>query len=207
MKRLYFLFLLFSFHSFAQQRSADWQADSVFIHSIANTIMSSQAAYNNLYQLTKNIGGRLAGSPQMVKAEQWGYKAMKDAGAENVIMQQCMVPHWVRGGKDKTIISYKDKNGKEQSFEINVLALGNSAGSGAAGVKAPLVMGLWRSIAVNPPTVGRSFRDPWRLPSRKLSRADRAPFSPAPSHAMCQEECGIERQTLLESSQVHRGVP
>lgn len=140
MKRLYFLFLLFSFHCFAQQRSADWQADSAFIHSIANTIMSSQAAYNNLYQLTKNIGGRLAGSPQMVKAEQWGYKAMKDAGAENVIMQQCMVPHWVRGGKDKTIISYKDKNGKEQSFEINVLALGNSAGSGAAGVKAPVVM-------------------------------------------------------------------
>ena len=140
MKKLLFVSLLFSLCGFSQQHSAGWQEDSVFIHSIANTIMSSQAAYDNLKYLTKKIGGRLAGSPQMVQAEQWGYKTMKDAGAENVIMQQCMVPHWVRGGKDKVIITYDDVKGKQQSFAINVLALGNSAGSGAAGVKAPLIV-------------------------------------------------------------------
>ena len=37
----------------------------------------------------------MAGSPGMVKAEQWGMIVMKESGAENAWMQQCMVPHWV----------------------------------------------------------------------------------------------------------------
>jgi carboxypeptidase Q len=37
----------------------------------------------------------------MVKSEQWGAQAMKVAGADNVWMQECMVPHWDRGGKDE----------------------------------------------------------------------------------------------------------
>ena len=70
--------------------------DSVFIKRISDEILTNGKAYDDLHFLTKQIGGRLSGSPQMVKAEQWGYKALQDAGADNVIMQQCMVPHWVR---------------------------------------------------------------------------------------------------------------
>ncbi len=51
--------------------------------------------------LPKQIGGRLAGSQGMVKAEQWGLKAMQESGADKAWMQECMVPHWVRGGKDE----------------------------------------------------------------------------------------------------------
>ena len=109
MKKLFYLLFITTIQTQAQQINADWQIDSIFIKSIANNILSTQAAYNNLHQLTKTIGGRLAGSPQMVMAEQWGYNAMKDAGAETVTMQQCMVPHWVRGGDDKTIIFYNYK--------------------------------------------------------------------------------------------------
>ena len=140
MKKIFYLPLIIAIHAQAQQTNADWQSDSIFIKSVSNNILSTQAAYNNLHQLTKTIGGRLAGSPQMVKAEQWGYKAMKDAGAQTVTMQQCMVPHWVRGGKDKTMITYTDEKGKKQSFPVNVLALGNSMGSGISGIKAPVVM-------------------------------------------------------------------
>ncbi len=57
--------------------------DSLFIHNIAVNILSNDAAYNNLHYLTKNIGGRLAGSPKMVLAEQWGAKAMKEMWRTN----------------------------------------------------------------------------------------------------------------------------
>jgi hypothetical protein len=120
----------------ASQNTID---DSLFIHKIAVNILSSDAAYNNLHHLTKNIGGRLSGSPHMYLAEQWGAQAMKNAGADNVILQECMVPHWVRGGTDNAMIIYKDKNDNQQKYALHILALGSSVGSGANGVHAPLI--------------------------------------------------------------------
>jgi len=114
-------------------------SDSAFIKKISDNILLSRASYNNLRILTKTIGGRLAGSPQMVKAEQWGAQALRDAGADDVTLQECMVPHWIRGGKDKASVTYKNANGKTTVIPLNVLALGNSVGSGAKGVQAPLI--------------------------------------------------------------------
>ncbi len=120
----------------ASQNTTD---DSLFIHKIAANILSSNSAYDNLHYLTKNIGGRLSGSPHMYMAEQWGSQAMKNAGADNVILQECMVPHWVRGGTDNAMIIYKDRNDNQQKYSLHILALGNSAGSGVNGVQAPLI--------------------------------------------------------------------
>src|SRR6478735_2530011 len=135
MKKISLLFLLFPLIIKAQTPDAD----SLFIHAMAVNILSSDASYNNLHYLTKNIGGRLSGSPQMYLAETWGAKTLKDAGADNVMLQQCMVPHWVRGGKDKAFVVYKAANGKQQKYQLNILALGNSAGSGPNGVSAALL--------------------------------------------------------------------
>jgi carboxypeptidase Q len=49
------------------------------------------------------------------------------------------VPHWVRGGQDKAFIIYKDETGQQQKYWLNILALGNSVGTGTGGVQAPLV--------------------------------------------------------------------
>ncbi|MFN2456636.1 MAG: M20/M25/M40 family metallo-hydrolase [Chitinophagaceae bacterium] len=107
--------------------------DSVFIRRIANEILVNGKAYENLRVLTKQVGARLAGSPQMVKAEQWGLKAMKEAKADTAWLQQCMVPHWVRGGKDEAIAEWPAEstgNKKTQrKMKLDVLALGNSIGS------------------------------------------------------------------------------
>ncbi|HEY1112343.1 MAG TPA: M20/M25/M40 family metallo-hydrolase [Chitinophagaceae bacterium] len=99
--------------------------DSVFIRRLSDEILTNSTAYENLRVLTKTIGARLAGSPQMVKAEQWGAKALKAAGADAVVMQQCMVPHWVRGGKDQAWAVTGAKGRKS----LDVVALGNSVGS------------------------------------------------------------------------------
>lgn len=123
-------FLLITQSVFAQ----DYTTDSVFIKKMADDILKSKASYNNLYYLTKKIGGRLAGSPQMVMAEQWGANALKEAGADNIILQECMVPHWVRGKKEYAFL-YNGKN--KQS--LNITALGNSMGTGNKAVKAGVV--------------------------------------------------------------------
>ena len=68
------------------------------IKKISDEILVNSKAYENLRHLTKKIGGRLAGSPQMVMAEKWGETLMKESGADKVWLQECMVPHWVRGG-------------------------------------------------------------------------------------------------------------
>lgn len=112
----------------------DYTTDSVFIKKMADDILKNKASYNNLYYLTKKIGGRLAGSPQMVMAEQWGANALKEAGADNIILQECMVPHWVRGKKEYAFL-YNGKN--KQS--LNITVLGNSMGTGNKAVKAGVV--------------------------------------------------------------------
>src|ERR1044072_8654275 len=115
---------------------AQQHEDSATLRKLADDVLTHSTAYANLKVLTKEIGGRLAGSPQMPKAEQWGFKALKAAGADTVYLQECMVPHWVRGDKEEVrIIS------KRRDFvpPLQVLALGNSIGSGPEGITAPVI--------------------------------------------------------------------
>ncbi len=117
--------------------------DSLFIRRIADQILLTGKAYDDLRTLTKTVGPRLSGSPGMYKAEAWGLKAMQEAGADKAWLQQCMVPHWIRGGKDEATAFYtapgkiKGK-GTAAAKKLDVLALGNSAGS-MKPLKAPVV--------------------------------------------------------------------
>lgn len=108
--------------------------DSVFIRRIADEILVNGKAYDDLRTLTKTVGPRLSGSAGMYKAEAWGLKTVQAAGADKAWLQECMVPHWVRGGKDEATASYSAAGkvkGKTTAAtkSLNVLALGNSAGS------------------------------------------------------------------------------
>ena len=78
--------------------------DSALIRRLADTILTDGQAYGNLRMLTKKVGARLSGSPGYYKAERWGRQALEDAQADKVWMQECMVPHWVRGGKDSAAV-------------------------------------------------------------------------------------------------------
>ena len=123
MKLIAALFLSMPLLAMAQR--AD---DSANIKKIADEILRNGRAYELLYQLTKQVGGRLAGSPQFAKAVSWGQATMEKNGADRVWLQQCMVPHWVRGGEDKAVIT--TVNGQKTSRALDVLALGNSLGNG-----------------------------------------------------------------------------
>ncbi len=109
--------------------------DSLFIRRLATEVLVNGKAYDNLYDLTKNVGARLAGSPGMVKAEQWGLKTIQKSGSDKAWLQECMVPHWVRGGQDKAEATYNGSSKKS----LDVTALGNSEGSGPKGVTADVI--------------------------------------------------------------------
>jgi carboxypeptidase Q len=118
--------------------------DSLMIRRIADEALVNGKAYNNLRYLTKQIGARLSGSPQMVKAEQWGLKVLKESGADKAWLQECMVPHWVRGGQDRAEARYNTavagaKNTLTKTKTLDVIALGNSMGTGAKGISAEVI--------------------------------------------------------------------
>ena len=110
------------------------QEDSTMIRAIADEILVNGKAYDNLRVLTKQVGSRLTGSPGMYKAEAWGQKTLEQAGADKAWLQECRVPHWVRGGKDEAYVS------GSKNVNLDVLALGNSVGTGPKGVKAPVIL-------------------------------------------------------------------
>src|SRR5437016_1144421 len=111
--------------------------DSIFISRIADQILINGKAYDDLHTLTKKVGQRLTASPGFYKGEAWGQKTLQEAGADKVFLQQCQVPHWVRGGKDEA--KYFINNGTKGNA-LDVLALGNSNGTGPKGVTAPVVL-------------------------------------------------------------------
>ncbi len=123
------LLLLIVMNSFAQNE------DSLLIRKIADDILENGKAYDNLRVLCKTVGGRVAGSPQMQKAEAWGVKALQQSGADKVWLQECKVPHWVRGAKEEVYFTVAGKK-----TVLDVLALGNSLGNGPKGVNAQVIL-------------------------------------------------------------------
>jgi hypothetical protein len=118
------LFFVFALPLMAQ---AQTNQDSITIKKMADEIMINGKAYDLLHQLTKNIGGRLAGSPQQQDAAVWGKRNMSAFNPDKVYMQPCKTTHWERGGKDFAAVVGVDGKGINQP--LAALALGNSVGS------------------------------------------------------------------------------
>jgi len=130
MRAVYFLLLVFSLNSSLAQ-----QSDSVMFKRISDDVFLNGKAYSNLWFLCKKVGPRLSGSPGAALAVKETFRMMKEMGADTVYLQECMVPHWVRGKKEQALLF--DSNGKP--FSLNVCALGNSVGTGVNGVKAEVI--------------------------------------------------------------------
>ena len=122
MRRL--LVLVFCLPFIAQ---AQVNQDSVTIKKMSDEIMTNGKAYDLLRELTKKIGGRLAGSPQQQNAAVWGKRNMEALSPDKVYLQPCKTPSWQRGGKDFAAVV--GVNGKPIIQKLEVLALGNSLGS------------------------------------------------------------------------------
>jgi carboxypeptidase Q len=130
MKSIYSIFLFV-----VMATSAHAQSDAQVIKSIYDEALTQSPAYENLRYLTKSIGNRLAGSPQAAAAVDYTRKLMDSYGFDTVYLQPVMVPHWVRGEKEqlRLISTYAGTQ------DLSVTALGNSIGTGTAGISAKVV--------------------------------------------------------------------
>ncbi|MDO3424465.1 M20/M25/M40 family metallo-hydrolase [Chryseobacterium sp. APV1] len=109
--------------------------DSIQFAKISTEILNKGKAYNELRELTKNIGHRLSGSASYEKAVIWAEQKLRDAGADKVWLQEVMVPVWVRG---KESLHIKTSGGKWKSLKM--LSLGNSEGTGGKDVSGEIIM-------------------------------------------------------------------
>lgn len=109
--------------------------DSIAIKKISDEVLSNGKAYENLRFLCKKIGPRLSGSPQAQKAVEATASMLKEAGADTVYLQPCMVPHWVRGEKEKGFVQVANK----EKYLLHLCSLGNSEGTGKKGISAGVV--------------------------------------------------------------------
>ena len=129
-KYLYILSLLvLSLSATAQQ------SDSVLIKKIADEIMTNGKAFDNLRYLCKQIGPRLSGSANAQKAVEATFRMLKEAGADTVYLQSCMVPHWIRGEKETGFIRLADGT----KYNLHLCALGNSFPTGKNAVSNSVI--------------------------------------------------------------------
>ncbi|WP_345225974.1 M20/M25/M40 family metallo-hydrolase [Hymenobacter koreensis] len=126
------------------QTAAEFKSDSVNIRKIYDEALLRGQSYENLRYLCTRIGARLSGSPQADQAVQWGKQTMEKLGFDRVYLQEVMVPHWVRGAKEKASVKSK-KVGKAPT--MNICALGGSVATGGK-LKAGVVeVRSWDELA------------------------------------------------------------
>lgn len=107
------------------------QSDKEVFNKIFDETMLHGEAYDNLHYLCKNIGHRLAGSPQAEMAVRWSYQLMQQYNFDTVWMQPVTVPHWVRGEKEYGEII--------NVGQVGILALGNSIATPINGITEQVI--------------------------------------------------------------------
>ena len=131
MKKFFFLFFCAVPLALSAQQT---NQDSLFIAQLYSSMLTDGEAYEDLRFLCKNIGHRLAGSEQAMRAIEWGENVLKEAGCDRVYLMPVEVPHWTRGQQEIGYIL----DGKEAE-SIPVKALGGSVGTGGK-LTAPVIM-------------------------------------------------------------------
>jgi acetylornithine deacetylase/succinyl-diaminopimelate desuccinylase-like protein len=136
MKKYFLLLLLLSF---TVQTTFAQSTDKLFHYSsISDTIVKTALRERKGFELLKElceIGPRLSGSQNSMKAINWAKEKMIECGFDSVWLQPVLVPHWERGEKEFCAI-YDDNKLIKQ---LNVLALGGSVPTNSEGLKAKVI--------------------------------------------------------------------
>jgi hypothetical protein len=106
------------------------------VQAIVSEALARGQAWDKLVSLVEVAPHRLAGSPGAAAAVEWAKQAMETDGLDHVWLEECTVPHWVRGTTERlTIVSPPQFAGEE----LSILALGGSIATAETGLVAPIV--------------------------------------------------------------------
>jgi carboxypeptidase Q len=133
--KISFLSILFSSFLFPQLDSLKLNHYTVVADHITKRVLTEQAGYKLLLKLCE-IGSRLSGSENSLRAIYWAEEKLKNFGVDKVWLQPVMVPHWERGSVESAEI-VKDKNINEKS--LSALSLGGSIATPENGITANVI--------------------------------------------------------------------
>ncbi len=93
---------------------------------------ADRGAYQKLQHLTDRIGHRLSGSPQLDEAIAWAAATMK-ADGHDTRLEPVMVPHWVRGAEEASIVT-------PVARPLGIIGLGGTIPTPKGGITAPVIV-------------------------------------------------------------------
>lgn len=115
-------------------QSIQKQEDSDMIKAIHEHALTYGKSYDWLTHITKNIGARLTGSPELDEMVSYTKHEMEKLGLDSVWLEPVMAPKWTRGEKEEAYIL--SKNNK---IEVDILALGGSIATPNTGIQAEVI--------------------------------------------------------------------
>jgi hypothetical protein len=112
--------------------------DEAMLRRIYDAALVGSPIYDELKELCEKFPGRLAGSPKLVHAGEWGRDLLARQGADRTELQPVMVPHWERGAPES--VSLQPPPGtKGEAVALTAVALGGSIPTPADGLRASVV--------------------------------------------------------------------
>lgn len=102
---------------------------------ITKKALTEKTGYKLLQELC-DIGPRLSGSENSLRAIYWAEEKLKSFGVDKVWLQPVMVPHWERGSIETALILSGDEF---LNKSLNVLSLGGSIATTENGITANVI--------------------------------------------------------------------
>src|SRR5688572_2889068 len=122
-----------SAHAQAADASAGWsEADLATAAALRDRALKGTGAYDLVSSLSIEVGPRLAGSPGDEAAVRWAMNRLGKLGFTGVRTQDVLVPHWVRGSTEVTLLG-------SPTQQLVAATLGGSIGTGEEGIEAQVV--------------------------------------------------------------------
>lgn len=117
----------------AADASAGWsEADLATAAALRDRALKGTGAYDHVSSLVTEVGPRLAGSPGDEAAVRWAMNRLGKLGFTGVRTQDVLVPHWVRGSTEVTLLGATPQ-------PLVAATLGGSIGTGDEGIEAAVV--------------------------------------------------------------------
>ncbi|MBI5362358.1 MAG: M20/M25/M40 family metallo-hydrolase [Planctomycetes bacterium] len=120
-----------------QTPSASQNDPAEVVRRLMDEEVARGEAYSMLQELCTGLPHRLSGSEDAANAEAWALKRMRAAGLQNVRLEECTVPHWVRGRIARLGVVTP---AEAKLAPLPILALGGSIATPPGGLRGRVVV-------------------------------------------------------------------
>lgn len=112
---------------------ADWsEQDLAAAAALRNQALTGTRAYEHVSSLVTEVGPRFAGSAGDAAAVRWALNKLGTLGLSQVRSQDVLVPRWIRGTAEVSIVAPYPQ-------PLVAVSLGGSVGTAEEGIEAPVI--------------------------------------------------------------------